>query len=140
MYYTKCGRNNTTADRCYEKQHVNKPNSSNRQERFSGFALTATSNGSMVIVIDCGCRNYIIPDESMFKMLSMLEEYGSAMFITNGDGTQQQVHGVGEVCLTFYDRNKAKYTFNLQRNVFAELQFSIDIGFTSIQAKKHSDF
>ena len=40
------------------------------------------------------------------------------MFITNGDGTQQRVHGVGEVCLPFYDCNKAKYTFNLQRALY----------------------
>ena len=139
MYYAKCGCNNTTADRCYEKQNLNKQNLSNRQERFSGFAVTATSNGSMIIVIDCGCRSYITPDKSLFKTLSRLEEYGSAMFITNGDGTQQQVHGVGEICLTFYDRNKAKYMFNLQRIVFTELQFSFDISFTSIQARKYSD-
>ena len=30
---------------CAMKQHVNKQNSSNRQGGFSGFALTATSNG-----------------------------------------------------------------------------------------------
>ena len=38
--------------------------------------------------------------------------------ITNGDGTQQRVHGVGEVCLPFDDRNKAKYTFNIQRALY----------------------
>ena len=105
-----------TADRCYAKQHVNKPISSNRQDSFSEFALTATSNGSMDTVIDCGCTSHIIPDKSMFKTL--LEGDGSAMFITNGDGTQQRVHSVGEVCLPFYDRNKAKYTFNLQRALY----------------------
>ena len=52
LYCTKCGRNNHTADRCYAKQHENKQNSSNRQDGFSGFALTATSNGSMDNVID----------------------------------------------------------------------------------------
>ena len=41
-----------------------------------------------------------------------------AIFITNGHGTQQRVHGVGEVCLPFYDRNKAKNTFNLQRAMY----------------------
>ena len=92
------------------KQHVNKQNSSNRQGGFSGFALTATSNGSMNIVMDCECTNHIIPDKSMFMTLSMLEGDGSLMFITNGDGMQQRVHGVGEVCRPFNDHNKAKYT------------------------------
>ena len=119
LYCTKCGRKNHTADRCYTKQHVNKQNSSNRQGGFSGFTLTATSNGSMEIVIDCGCTKHIIPDKSMFKSLSMLEGDGSAMFVTNGDGTQQQVHGVRKVCLPLYDRNKAKYTFSLQRTLYA---------------------
>ena len=115
VYCTKCGRNNHTADRCYAKQHVNKQNSSNRQGGFSGFALTPISNASMDIVIDCGCTNYILPDKLMFKTLSILEGDRSAMVITNEDGTQQRVHGVGEICLSTYDRNKAKYTFNLQR-------------------------
>ena len=97
LYCTKCGRNNHTADRCYAKQHVNKQKSSNHQGGFSGFALTATSNGSMDIVIECGCTNHIIPDKAMFNTLSMLEGDGSAMFINYGDGTQQRVHGVGEV-------------------------------------------
>ena len=118
LYCTKCGRNNHTTDRCYAKQHVSKQNSSNRQGGFSGFALTATSNGSMDIEIDCGCTNHIIPDKSMFKTLSILEGDGSAMFITNGDGTQQRVHGVGEVCLPFYDCYKGKYTFNLQLSLY----------------------
>ena len=48
----------------------------------------------------------------------MLEGDGSAMFITNGAETQQRVHGVGEVCLPLKDRNKAKYTFNLQRTLY----------------------
>ena len=82
LYSTKCGRNNHTADRCYAKQHVNKQSSSNCLGGFSGFALTATSNGSMDIVIDCGCTNLIISDKSMFKKFSMLEGDGSAMFIT----------------------------------------------------------
>ena len=60
LYCTKCGRNNHTPDSCYAKQHVNKQNSSNQQGGFSGFALTATSNWSMDIVIDCGCTNHII--------------------------------------------------------------------------------
>ena len=47
LYCTKCGHNNHTANRCYAKQHVNKRNSSNRQGGFTGFALTAPSNGSM---------------------------------------------------------------------------------------------
>ena len=42
----------------------------------------------------------------------------TAMFSTNGEWTQQRAHGVGEVCLPFYDRNKAKYTFNLQRILY----------------------
>ena len=54
----------------------------------------------------------------MFKTLAVLEGNGSAMFITNGDGTQQQIHGVGEVCLPFYDHKKAEYTFNLQRALY----------------------
>ena len=48
----------------------------------------------------------------------MLDGDGSAIFNTNGDGTQQRVHGVEEVCLPFYDRNKANYTFNLQRALY----------------------
>ena len=84
LYYTKCGRNNHTADKCYAKQHVNKQNSSNRQGSFSGFALAATSNDSMDIVIACGCTNHIIPDKSMFKTLFLLEGDGSAMFNING--------------------------------------------------------
>ena len=60
----------------------------------------------MDIVIDCGCTNHIIPDKSMFETLSMPEGDGIAIFITNGDGTQQQVHDIGEVCLPFYDCNK----------------------------------
>ena len=54
----------------------------------------------------------------MFKTLSMLEGDKSVTFITNGDGTQQRVHGVGEFCLPFYDRNKAKQTFNLQHALY----------------------
>ena len=50
----------------------------------------------------------------------MLEGDGSAIFITNGDGRQQRVQGVGKVCLPFYDRNKAKYTFNLQRALYVQ--------------------
>ena len=117
LFCTKCGLNNLTADRCYAKQHVNKQNSSNSHGGISGFALTAASTGSMDIVIDCGRTNHITPDKSMFKSLSMLEGDGNAMFITNGDGKQKLVHGVGEVCLPFYDRNIAKYTFNLQRKL-----------------------
>ena len=90
-----CVRFNHTADRCYAKQHESKQNSSNSLGGFSGFALTATSNGLMDIVIDCGCTNPIIPEKSRFKTLSMLEEDGSAIFITKGNGTQQRVHGVG---------------------------------------------
>ena len=78
LYCTKCGRNNLTDYRCYAKQHVNKQNSSNRQDDFLGFALTATSIGSMDIVIDCGCTNHIFLDKSVFKTLSMLEGDGSA--------------------------------------------------------------
>ena len=48
----------------------------------------------------------------------MLEGDETAMFLTNGDGAHQRVHGAGEVCLPFYDRNKAKYTFNLQRALY----------------------
>ena len=55
----------------------------------------------------------------MFKTFSMLEGDGSAIINTIGDGTQQRVHDVGEVCLSFYDRNKAKYTCNLQRALYA---------------------
>ena len=73
LYCTKCGRNNHTADSCYAKEQVNKQNASNRQGGFSGFALTATSNGSLNSVIDCRCTNHIIADKSRFKTLSMLE-------------------------------------------------------------------
>ena len=53
-------------------------------------------------------QNNIIADISMLRTLSMLEGDKSAMFFTNEDGTQHQLHGVEEVCLPFYDRNKAK--------------------------------
>ena len=75
----------------------------------------------MDIVIDCGWTNHIIPDKSMFKTFSMLEGDGSAMFFTNEDGTHQRVHGVGDVFLPFYDRNKANYTFNLQRALYVPI-------------------
>ena len=66
LFCTKCVHNIHTADRWYAKQHVIKQNLSNRQGGFSGFALTATSNESMDIVIDCRCTNHIIPDKSTF--------------------------------------------------------------------------
>ena len=67
-------------------------------------------------VIDCGCTNHLIPDKSTFNTLSILEKDESAMFITNGDGTQQEVHsGFTEICLPFY---KATYTFILQRALY----------------------
>ena len=46
----------------------------------------------------------------------MLEGDESAMFNTNEDGTQQQVYGVGETCIHFYD--PYQYMFNLQRALF----------------------
>ena len=64
---------------------------------------------------DCGCNNHSVPEKVTFTTLSMLEKDGSGIVFTDGNGTQQRVHGVGEVCLPFYDRKKAKYTFNLQR-------------------------
>ena len=67
VYCTYFERNNHSADRCYAKQHGHKQNSNKHQGGFSGFALTATSNGSMNIVIDCGCTNQYIPDKSRFK-------------------------------------------------------------------------
>ena len=54
---------------------------------------------------------HIIPDKLMFKTLSLLEGDESSMFITNASGTQQRLHDDGEVCLPFYDRNKANYTY-----------------------------
>ena len=70
-------------------------------------------------VIDCGCTNNLIPDKSTFNTLPILEKDESAMFITNKDGTQQQVHsGVTENCLPFYDCNKATYTIILQRALY----------------------
>ena len=48
----------------------------------------------------------------------MLEWDESAMFNTNEDGTQQQLYGVGETCIHFYDPYQAKYMFNLQRALF----------------------
>ena len=135
IHCTKFERNNLTADRCYAKQHVNKQNSSNRQGGFSGFALTASLNGSMDIVIDCGCTNHILPGKSMFQTLSLLKRDGSAMFITNGDGTQQRVHGVGEVCLSLYDRKKVMYTFNLQRAFYVP-SFKYHLIFVSLPVKQ----
>ena len=126
LYSTKCGRNNHTADRCYAKQHINKQSSSNCQGGFSGFALTATSNGSMDIVIDCGCTK-LIPQTNQCSRRFLCWKGAEVRCLLHGItwdlynllyGTQRRAHGVREVCFPFYDCNKARNTFNLKRALY----------------------